>query len=121
MALVLGAPPDKVTIEDVLSALVENAAINKNHFTFGIVGSAWLFSMLSDYGRGDIALSMLMTDVYPSFGYMLHGNMTTLCEHWQCTFHDAGGGSQNHIMYGGSIILTHIPIRNPHAKPSSLF
>jgi len=28
-------------------------------------------------------------------------NMTTLCENWGCTFHDAGGGSQNHIMLGG--------------------
>ena len=25
----------------------------------------------------------------------------TLCENWACTFHDAGGGSGNHIMLGG--------------------
>ena len=27
--------------------------------------------------------------------------MTTLCENFACTFHEAGGGSQNHIMLGG--------------------
>jgi|EP01043_Picozoa_sp_COSAG02_P035818 hypothetical protein len=30
-----------------------------------------------------------------------HQNMTTLCENFACTFHEAGGGSQNHIMLGG--------------------
>lgn len=30
-----------------------------------------------------------------------HQNMTTLCENWACTYHEAGGGSQNHIMLGG--------------------
>ena len=32
---------------------------------------------------------------------MAHQNMTTLCENYACTFHEAGGGSQNHIMLGG--------------------
>ena len=32
---------------------------------------------------------------------MAHQNMTTLCENFACTAHDAGGGSQNHIMLGG--------------------
>ena len=47
-----------------------------------------------------MALSILLTDSYPSFGHMLVENMTTLCENWKCGFHDPGGGSQNHIMYG---------------------
>ena len=37
----------------------------------------------------------------PSLGHMAHQNMTTLCENFACTAHDAGGGSQNHIMLGG--------------------
>ena len=32
---------------------------------------------------------------------MVAQNMTTLCENWACTAHDAGGGSGNHIMLGG--------------------
>ena len=42
-----------------------------------------------------MALSILLTDSYPSFGHMLVENMTTLCENWKCGFHDPGGGSQN--------------------------
>eukprot|EP00656_Telonema_subtile_P057673 TRINITY_DN9541_c0_g2_i4.p1 TRINITY_DN9541_c0_g2~~TRINITY_DN9541_c0_g2_i4.p1 ORF type:complete len:563 (+),score=74.38 TRINITY_DN9541_c0_g2_i4:1409-3097(+) len=100
MALALGAPPDQVTRAATISALVENVEANGRHFTFGIVGSAWLFPALSSAGRGDLALSILMGDSYPSFGHMVQQNMTTLCENWKCEFHDAGGGSQNHIMYG---------------------
>ena len=66
---------------------------------------------------------MLLNDAYPSLGHMAHQNMTvgvclvrvgcvgcmgdmthppqTLCENYACAFHDAGGGSQNHIMLGG--------------------
>jgi len=39
--------------------------------------------------------------VAASIGHMAAQNMTTLCENWACTFHDAGGGSGNHIMLGG--------------------
>ena len=53
------------------------------------------------YGYGDVALSVLLNDAYPSIGHMAHQNMTTLCENWACTYHAAGGGSQNHIMLGG--------------------
>lgn len=101
MALVLGAPPDAASRAQVVEALVENVEANDRHFTFGIVGSTWLFPALGAAGRGDLGLSMLLTDTYPGFGHMVQQNMTTLCENWKCGFHDSGGGSQNHIMYGG--------------------
>jgi hypothetical protein len=72
-----------------------------NRTTTGVVGMTWLFPMLDRYGYGDVALSVLLNDAYPSIGHMAYQNMTTLCENWACTFHDAGGGSQNHIMLGG--------------------
>jgi hypothetical protein len=100
MALALGAPPDDATRAKVVSRLVENIAANDGRFTFGIVGSAWLFPALESSGHGDIGLSILMTDTYPSVGHFLVENMTTLCENWACQFHEPGGGSQNHIMYG---------------------
>ena len=46
MALALGAPPDAATTAKVVARLVENIAANDGRFTFGIVGSGWLFPML---------------------------------------------------------------------------
>ena len=100
MALALGAPPDAATRAKVVNRLVENIATNDGRFTFGIVGSAWLFPALESSGHGAIGLSILMTDSYPSVGHFLVENMTTLCENWACEFHAPGGGSQNHVSFG---------------------
>jgi hypothetical protein len=72
-----------------------------NKTTTGVVGIAWLFPALDAAGYSDTALEILLNDGYPSLGHMAHQNMTTLCENWACTFHEAGGGSQNHIMASG--------------------
>jgi alpha-L-rhamnosidase len=101
MALMLGAPPDDATAKAVAKQLMEDVVAFGNKTTTGVVGISFLFPALDQYGYGDAALSVLLNDAYPSIGHMAHQNMTTLCENLACTFHNAGGGSQNHIMLGG--------------------
>lgn len=130
MALALGAPPDTATAKKVAKSLVDDVTGFGNRTTTGVVGIAWLFPALDEYGYGEEALAVLLNDAYPSIGHMAHQvghhrhclslaialhifaetvpllavvlqNMTTLCENLACTFHEAGGGSQNHIMLGG--------------------
>lgn len=101
MALALGAPPDEATAAKVAKNMAQDVMAFGNKTTAGVVGMAWLFPMLDQYGYSDVALSILLNDAYPSLGHMAHQNMTTLCENFGCTFHEAGGGSQNHIMLGG--------------------
>jgi alpha-L-rhamnosidase len=100
MGLALGAPPDAATRRRVEASLAANVVRNGKRFTFGIVGSVVVHPMLDAAGHANLALDTLLTDEYPSFGRFVQQNMTTLCENWKCTFHDAGGGSQNHIMFG---------------------
>lgn len=101
MALALGAPPDIATTKRVLANLAADVMSFGNKTTCGVTGIAWLLPILDAGGHSDIAISLLLNDAYPSLGHMAHQNMTTLCENYACTFHDAGGGSQNHIMLGG--------------------
>ena len=101
MALALGAPPDQTTAAKVAKHIADDVIAFGNKTTSGVVGMAWLFPMLDKYGYSDVALAILLNDAYPSLGHMAHQNMTTLCENFACTFHEAGGGSQNHIMLGG--------------------
>eukprot|EP00966_Prymnesium_polylepis_P330532 7386166-Prymnesium_polylepis.1 len=102
MALALGAPPNAATVARVARNLMLDVAGFGNKTTTGIVGIAFLLPALDKHGYGEMALAMLLNDAYPSLGWFAHQNMTTLCENWACTAHDAGGGSQNHIMLGGS-------------------
>eukprot|EP01047_Picozoa_sp_COSAG01_P098769 COSAG01_NODE_28901_length_650_cov_0.776770_1_plen_197_part_01 len=121
MALALGAPPDAATRALACDALVESVNQHGNHLTVGIFGMQVLFQELarcshnatsssSSSGRGDLALSILLTDTYPGLGRMSQQNQTTLCEDWTCTAHhtdglqsaagDSDSRSLNHIMYG---------------------
>jgi hypothetical protein len=48
-----------------------------NRTTVGVSGMDFLFPMLDKYGYGDVAMSVLLNDAYPSLGFMAHQNMTT--------------------------------------------
>ena len=105
MALTLGAPQSA----DATGALAARVAANLaadveargNHSFGGIVGQRWIYPALEAAGYGAHALATLCQDSFPSFGHMAAQNQTTLCENWACGAHNAGGGSLNHIMYGG--------------------
>jgi alpha-L-rhamnosidase len=101
MALALGAPPTAAIAQRVANNLADDVRRFGNKTTCGVTGLAWLMPQLEKYGHGELALAVLEGDQYPSLGHMAAQNMTTLCENWACTAHDAGGGSLNHIMLGG--------------------
>ena len=97
MALILGSPPDAATARTVASNLMLDVQQFGNKTTTGVSGIGWLFPALDRYGYSDTAIAVLLNDAYPSVGHMAHQNMTTLCENYACTAHEAGGGSQNHM------------------------
>ena len=101
LALYLNAPPDNETLSRVQNNLVADIRAFGNKTTCGITGMAFLFDALEAANHGVVGLDILQNDGYPSMGWFAHQNMTTLCENLACTFHDNGGGSQNHIMFGG--------------------
>jgi hypothetical protein len=56
----------------VIDALLSDFHGRGNHSTSGIVGQTFLFRTLRDVvGDEHLALSVLLHDAYPSFGYML--------------------------------------------------
>ena len=66
----------------LFEAFVENVDANDGHFTFGIVGSAWLYPALAAGGQGDLALKTLLTDTYP--GIQAIGNRTVGNSQYMC-------------------------------------
>ena len=97
LGLALGAPPTPAVAARVVAALVADIEANSNHSTGGIVGMAWIFKVLDQYGAGDAALSMLLQDTVPSFGRMVQQGATTLWENWNASRHDTAGSSLNHV------------------------
>lgn len=69
------------------------------HVDCGIVGLSYLYPVLLRYGYDDIAYKLMSKDTYPSFGYMVRNDATTLWERWEYLA-GMGMNSHNHIMYG---------------------
>ena len=96
-ALGFGAPtPD--ARPRVFARLVEElAAADGPRLSTGIFGTRFLLEELSRNGRSDLAYALADRSAFPSWGWMLENDATTLWEHW------AGSDntySHNHPMFG---------------------
>ncbi|CAF1122091.1 unnamed protein product [Adineta ricciae] len=99
--------------DHVLQHLVQDIQAKGNHVTTGIVSTAQLYPLLSDNGHHDLAVQLITTITYPSYGYMFNNpyeNATTLWEIWNAPFGDPGMNSRNHHMFAsvGSWFYSHL-------------
>ncbi|MBP5640933.1 MAG: family 78 glycoside hydrolase catalytic domain [Victivallales bacterium] len=67
-------------------------------FTTGNLCTRYLFEVLTQYGFVDEAYELATRDVYPSFGFMLQQEATTIWERFELK-KDGGMNSHNHPMY----------------------
>ncbi len=81
------------------------AAIEKNngHLSTGFLGTPFLLFALSDHGRADVAYKLLLTDSYPSWGYMIKKGATTWWERWNGDTGDPAMNSYNHYSFGSVV------------------
>ncbi|MFP4500970.1 MAG: family 78 glycoside hydrolase catalytic domain [Candidatus Hydrogenedentota bacterium] len=71
---------------------------HEGHLATGILGTKYLFDVLTDNGMADLAYTVALQEDYPGWGYMLDKGATTLWERWEyMTGNDMN--SHNHQMY----------------------
>ncbi|MDO5552456.1 MAG: family 78 glycoside hydrolase catalytic domain [Planctomycetia bacterium] len=78
-------------IFDKLVAAIDSA---DKHLDFGIFGSKYVYRTLSDFGRTDLALTMILQPKRPCMASWINHGEGTLWEDW------GDGASRNHIMFG---------------------
>jgi len=78
----------------VFDKLLQNIKANNYHLDCGIMGAKYLFNVLADNGRIDIAYKIANQKTFPSYGYWIERGATTLHEDWK------SASSLNHIMFG---------------------
>ncbi len=114
-ALALALP--NVVPANVRGAVVESLVVDirkqGNHVTTGIVSNAQIYPVLSDNGYHDIALDLVSSITYPSYGYMFNNpyeNATTIWELWDDPSEGPGMNSRNHHMYAavGAWFYSHL-------------
>ena len=69
------------------------------HIDTGIVGTRYIFEVLTDNGYPEIAYKMINQTSFPGYGYMIKEGATTLWERWE-KLESSGMNSHNHIMLG---------------------
>ena len=87
------------TQELIFDRLVDNltAPDDGPRLTTGIYGTRILLEQLSKRGRADLAYALATRKTFPSWGWMLANDATTLWENWEGS---EGNFSNNHPMFG---------------------
>ena len=86
--------------EAAVQRLISEIEHSRNgHLATGILGTKYVFGVLVEAGRSDLAYTVSLQKDYPSWGYMIENGATTLWELWKL---ETGGGmnSHNHQMFG---------------------
>lgn len=97
MPLYWGLVPDELKAK-VAANLAKRVAADHYHLDVGILGAKAILGALSDNGYADIAYKVASQETYPSWGWWIVNNATTLYENWNI---DAASDiSLNHIMFG---------------------
>ena len=76
-----------------------------SHVSTGLIGIQWLMRGLSEYGRSDLALKIATNKDYPSWGYMIENDATTIWELWNGNTADPSMNSGNHVMLLGDLVV----------------
>ncbi len=104
----------------VFGALRDDLVYTRNtHLTTGILGTKYLFPLLTKTGNSDLAYELATQTTYPSWGYMVENGATTLWELWQNKT-GPSMNSHNHPMFGsvGAYFYNALAGINPdEAKP----
>ena len=84
----------------ILGALRDDIVYTRNtHLTTGILGTKYLFPLLTRTDNSDLAYELATQTTYPSWGYMVENGATTLWELWQNKT-GPSMNSHNHPMFG---------------------
>ena len=96
-ALWLGIIPDEGRA--AAARLMRDDLVERNYqFTTGNLCTRYLMDMLTKYGYGEDAWKLLTRETYPSFGYMIQQEATTIWERFEL-MKDPSMNSHNHPMY----------------------
>ena len=75
-----------------------------SHVGVGLIGIQFLMRGLTAYKRGDLAYKIATNKTYPSWGYMVENNATTIWELWNGNTADPAMNSGNHLMLLGDLL-----------------
>jgi alpha-L-rhamnosidase len=77
---------------------------DQSHIGTGLIGAQWLMNTLTGIGHARLGLEIASHTTYPSWGYMLEQDATTIWELWNGNTADPAMNSGNHVMLVGDLV-----------------
>ena len=92
--------------EKVLQNIVDvTSGTYRDHISCGVIGMQHLLTCLTRTGHLDQAMRIILQKDYPSFGYMIEHDATTIWELWNGDTADPAMNSGNHVMLLGDVLV----------------
>jgi len=85
---------------NMIDHLVKDIEVHGNHLTTGFLGTPFLMFVLDENNHSDLAFKLLLSETYPSWGYMVKKGATTWWERWNGDTGDPSMNSYNHYAFG---------------------
>ncbi|MDR2473981.1 MAG: glycoside hydrolase family 78 protein [Tannerella sp.] len=105
LSLQLGLVPEGYE-EKVFANIVEKTEVDcKGHVSVGVLGIQHLMRGLTQNGNLELAYKILTNETYPSWGYMVRHDATTIWELWNGNTADPAMNSGNHVMLLGDLLI----------------
>lgn len=101
IALALGLVPSSYEVKVARALAIDLGEQSNGHFTMGIHGMHYVFSVLSHYGYDDVCRKILDAQGFPSFRHIISQGATTFWEmFFDLNLHpDLAERSRNHAMH----------------------
>ena len=101
LPLFIGLVPDNLRRSVWGNLFNDLVYIHDSHLTTGIIGTKYIFDVITAFGNSDLAYDILTRTDFPSYGYMIKNGATTLWELWQKR-EGPSMNSHNHPMFGSA-------------------
>ncbi|KAJ7472859.1 bacterial alpha-L-rhamnosidase-domain-containing protein [Mycena galericulata] len=95
LSLAFGLTPNATTAQVVADSVVTDVTARGGHLNTGALSTKQILPMLTAYGHGDTALALAQQTTFPSWGYWIVNNATSMWEHWLLT-----ARSHDHMFLG---------------------
>jgi alpha-L-rhamnosidase len=94
---------EQKVIDNIIS--VTDGPVFNGHISTGVLGVQHLMRGLTRHGDVNLAYKIATNDTYPSWGYMMKNNATTIWELWNGNTADPAMNSGNHVMLLGDLVV----------------
>jgi alpha-L-rhamnosidase len=85
---------------NMVDRLTKNIHAHGDHLSTGFLGTPFLLFVLDENQQTDLAFKLLLSNTYPSWGYMVKKGATTWWERWNGDTGDPSMNSYNHYAFG---------------------